>query len=340
MKKFLLYIAIFFASGTLITVSALTFVDNFIYSLSQTSAIETSSLEDETKIKDGEQIKLPEKEIEIQYSVDNKYYTYLKDSKIHINSLDDGKEVEVIQEDDPICYYNLLYDKNLIIYFTEEKNDYSSKLTLRTYEMSSQKKSEYNTFNVINFSKIKDMNMSPVINIIYINVETKSASATNNILYRIDLFNSMAQVKSGVIINRLLMLQQRDRIYYEDKNGNLYSSYGMVSLFRNPVDLIGLDYDDNLYYIDSESKKTIYKVKDNVLVDTIKLSDSDLVTTYSNNYGVYIVYPTYVINVAGEDPYKRIGKFSKYVTFEAIKGNVMYLRTSNNILIKSDLIEE
>ena len=80
--------------------------------------------------------------------------------------------------------------------------------------MSSQKKSEYNTFNVINFSKIKDMNMSPVINIIYINVETKSASATNNILYRIDLFNSMAQVKSGVIINRLLMLQQRDRIYY------------------------------------------------------------------------------------------------------------------------------
>ena len=340
MKKFLLYIAIFFASGTLITVTTLTFVDNFIYSLSQTSAIETSSLKDEEKLKDGEQIKLPEKDVNVQYSVDNKYYTYLKDSKIYINSLEDGKEVEVLQEDDPICYYNLLYDKNLIIYFTEEKNQYSSRLTLRTYEMSSKKKNEYNTFNVNYFSKIKDMNMSPVINIIYINVETKSANATNNILYRIDLFNSMSQVKSGILINKLLMLQQRDRIYYEDKNGNLYSSIGRVSLFRNPVDLIGLDYDDNLYYLDSENKKTVYKVKDNVLVDTIKLSDSDLVTTYSNNYGVYLVYPTYVINVAGDDPYKRIGKFSKYVTFEAIKGNVMYLRTSNNILIQTYLIEE
>ena len=338
MKKVLLYMAVFFAIGTLITVTALTFVDSFIYSLSQTSAIETSDAKDTTLSSGEVKIELPDNEI--QYSFDNKYYTYLKDNKVYINSLEDGKEVDVIEESDPICYYNLLYDKNLLIYFTQQKNGSLSKLTLKTYELSNKKKNEYNTFNVSNFSKIKDMNMSPVINIIYINVETKSGGYTNNILYRIDLFNSMAQVRSGVIINKLIMLQQKDRIYYEDSKSNIYYSGGRLSLFTSNVDMIGIDYDDNLYFIDTKTKNKVYKVNNNRIVDTIELSDSDLVTTYSNNYGVYLVYPTYVLNVSAEDPYKRIGRFSKYVKFEAIKGNEMYLRTSNNILIKTNLNDD
>ena len=104
--------------------------------------------------------------------------------------------------------------------------------------------------------------------------------------------------------------------------------------------MIGIDYDDNLYFIDTKTKNKVYKVNNNRIVDTIELSDSDLVTTYSNNYGVYLVYPTYVLNVSAEDPYKRIGRFSKYVKFEAIKGNEMYLRTSNNILIKTNLNDD
>lgn len=341
MKKVLLYLALFFATGTLITVTALTFVDNFIFSLSQTSSIETTNATlNLVQLKDGKRIELPTDGTDIQYSFDNKYYTYLKDSKIYINSLKDGENVDIIEEEKPICYYNLLYDKNLIMYFTEEKLQNSSRIVLKTYEIANKKKNEYNKFNVNNFSRIKDMNMSPVINIIYINVETKTKNATNNILYRIDLFNSMSQVKSGVIINKLLMLQQRDRIYYEDNKSNIYSSFGYVNLFKSDVDMIGIDYDDNLYFIDKASKKKVYKVNNNIITKTIELSDSDLVTTYSNNYGVYLVYPTYVINVAGDDPYKRIGKFSKYVKFEAIKGNKMYVKTSDNVLIQTDLSED
>lgn len=339
MRKILLYLALFFASGTMIAVVALTFVDNFIYSIGQTSAITTSESSKNT-IKDGTKVVLPSDVGEIQYSFDNKYYTYLKDSKIYINSIKNGENVDIIEEENPICYYNLLYDKNLIMYFTEEKKNNSSRLVLKTYEIANKKKNEYNKFNVNNFSRIKDMNMSPIINIIYINVETKSSTYTNNVLYRIDLFNSMSQVKSGVVIDKLIMLQHKDRIYYENDKGNVYSSYGYVGLFKNSVDMIGLDYDDNLYFIDSEEKKTVYKVSNNKIIDTIKLSDSDLVRTYSNNYGVYLVYPTYVMNVAGEDPYKRIGKYSKYVKFEAIKGNIMYLRTSNNVLVSTELNEE
>lgn len=340
MKKVLLYLAIFFAIGTLIAIVALTLVDNFLYSLGQSSAIDTAQSQSNiSTLQSGVKITLPDDVEEIQYSFDNKYYTYLKDGKIYINDLKDGKNIDIIEEEEPICYYNLLYDKNLIMYFTEEKLETSSKLLLNTYEIANKKKNEYNKFTVKNFSRIKDMNMSPIINIIYINVETKTTKSTNNILYRIDLFNSMSQVKSGVMIEKLIMLQQKDRIYYENSKSNIYYSGGLLSLFKTEVDMIGLDYDDNLYFVDKETKTKVYKVSSNKIVDTIELSDSDLVTTYSNNYGVYLVYPTYVINVAGEDPYKRIGKYSKYVKFEAIKDNIMYLRTSNNILIKTELLE-
>ncbi len=340
MKKVLIYLAIFLATGTLITIVALNLVDNFIYSLGQTSAF-SSTTSSTSEIKSNVKITLPQNEdANIQYSYNNKYYTYQQDGKIYINTLSDGKNVDIIEEEETICYYNLLYDKNMIIYFTESQNTTTStKLVLNTYEIDTQRKSEYNNFNVNNFSRIKDMNMSPIINIIYINIETKSGNYTNNILYKIDLFNSMSQVRSGIIIDKLIMRQQKDRIYYEDNKSNIYYSGGIMKIFKNDVDLIGIDSDDNLYFMEQENKQIVYKVTDNEITDTIELSDSDVITTYCNNEGVYVIYPTYVVNVAGKNPYKRIGKMSKYVEFEAIKNNIMYLRTSNNLLISTELVE-
>ena len=75
------------------------------------------------------------------------------------------------------------------------------------------------------------------------------------------------------------------------------------------------------------------------IIDTIYLSDTDIVATY-NEYGdVYLIYPTYILNITGENPYKRVAKLSKYVTFEAIKDDVVYLRTSNNKIVTTTLLE-
>ncbi len=340
MRKVITWIVIFIAVGTLITIAGLTLVENFIYSLDQTSSIMTGTSNTQSELKKNASIVLPEN-TEIQYSYNNKYYTYLENGKIYINSLENGENVDIIEEESPICYFNLLYDKNMIIYFTSTENtNISTRLALNTYEIDTKRKSEYNKFNVNNFSRIKDMHMSPIINIIYINVETKSATYTNNIIYRVDLFNSMAQVRSGVIVENLIMLQQRDRIYYQDTKSNVYYSGGYLNLFKNDVDLIGIDEDDNLYFMEKEQKQIIYKVSSNKIIDTIELSDTDVITTYCNNYGVYVIYPTYVVDISADNPYKRVGKFSKYVKFEAIKGNTMYLRTVNNNLVTTKLIEE
>ena len=95
----------------------------------------------------------------------------------------------------------------------------------------------------------------------------------------------------------------------------------------------------NCENLELETKDKVYVVSGSRLVDTIYLSDSDLVTTY-NEYGdVYLIYPTYILNITGKNPYKRIAKLSKYVTFEAIKGDTVYLRTSNNKIITTKLLD-
>lgn len=338
MKKILIHLFIFTSIGVLFTMICLTFADNFIYSINNSSII----IEGSDKLKDlssSKNIELTEDSTQVQYAYNNKYYLYLKDGKIFINNTDKKELVDTIEDDDPICFYNLLYDKNLIIYFTQKKVGNNSKLTIKTYEISSKNKMEYNEFTVNNFSRIKELEGSPVINVKYINVETKSGTKINNVIYRVDLFNNMAPVISGKIITKLTMLKQKDRLYYEDNKGDIYYSGGKLNIFKEKVHLIGTDLDDNIYFISQEKKDKVYKVSNNKIIDTIELSDTDVVTWYSDNTNVYLIYPTYIINVSSEDPYNRLIRLSNYVTFEAIKTNKVYLRSNNNIIVIRQLSE-
>jgi hypothetical protein len=133
------------------------------------------------------------------------------------------------------------------------------------------------------------------------------------------------------------MLQKVDKVYYEDEDYNIYSSSSYWSMFRIDVEMIGIDQNDYLYFIDKDTYSTVYVVSNSNIIDTIKLNDTGVVKTYTNNIGVYIVYKNYVINVASETPYKRIGRLSEYVEFEAIKGDTMYLKTKDNILVTSKI---
>ena len=345
MKKVLTVLAIYLVIGIVISLGLLFFAENYIVALNQTSTFDSKEQKNEDMrdvLSVANKVTVPDDEYNVQYSHDNKYYTYLKDSKIYINSIEDGTNVTTIEdtETDGICFYELLYDKNMIIYFTEDKGSASSTIRLKTYNIDTEKTGIYNKFVIYNFSKIKQMHMSPVINIIYINVEVKSKTATSNTIYSINLFNSMGIVKSGVQIEDFRMLQYTDNVYYKYANGNIYYNSSLLSIFGEKVDMIGLDSNDNMYFYGKESKNKVYKVKGTRLLKTIKLSDSDVIKTYSNNENVYVVYPTYVICVSGDNPYFRVSRMTKYVDFVAVKGNKIYLKTANNILTLSDLIGE
>jgi len=326
------------AFGVLFTMICLTFADNFVYSLNNSSVISQNS-DSLKEVSLKENIKIDSESTLVQYSFDNKYYTYLKDGKIYIYNTEKKELIETIEEDYPICFSNLLYDKNLIVYFTQKKTGTSSKLTLKTYEISSKSIKQEEDYTINNFNKIKQFEGSPAINIIYINIETKTGVKENNIIYRIDLFKGMSQVVSGKIITRLSMLKQKDRLYYEDSKGDIYYSGGTLNIFKEDVHLIGTDLDDNIYFISAKNKNKVYKVQNNKIIDTIQLSDTDIVSWYSDNTNVYLIYPTYIINVASENFNKRLVKLSNYVTFESIKGNTVYLKTSDNTIITRELLK-
>lgn len=342
MKKILVYLLVFIAIGTLITVVSLSLVDDFLYSMSQSSAFIAQEVnkKNNSSIISSNKISIEEGATSLQYTYNNKYYAYLKDSKVYINNVKDGSNYSVIEEDEAICYYNLLYDKNLIIYITaKETSSTNTRLVINTYDIESKRKNTYNKFNITNFVSVKEMNMSPIINIIYINIETQSGTKEKNSIYRVDLFNSMSQVKYGTVFEKMIMLQHKDRVYYQDTNNNIYWGSTKLYIFDTDVNMIGIDLDDNLYFL-SVDNKYVYKVKNNKIVNTIELSDTDIVTTYTNNIGTYIVYPTYIIEVSASDPYRRIARLTKYVKFEAIKGDTLYLKTADNRLIITELIPE
>ena len=327
-KKLFINLAIYWAIGTIVTVVALYLVERYIISLSGADVNESKK---DNKEKGVKTINISKNAKDIQYSYDNKYYTYLFDSKVYIGSLESGEIIDTIEESNPICYFDLLYDKNLILYFTKINNGTSATLKLTTYDIGTKRKIEYNTFTVKNFSKIKNMDMSPVINMIYINVEQKSGNSINNIIYKINLFNTMSQIKSGLIVDRMIMLQQTDRVYYEDSNSNIYYSNSKLGIFKEKVNMIGIDTEDILYFISQDNSK-VYKVKNNKITDTIELKDKDVKSTYYNNERVFVVYYDYVIEVSSDKPLESVGKIPNNVSFEAIKSDKMYVRVDDDTI--------
>lgn len=327
-KKLFINLAIYWAIGTIVTVVALYLVERYVISLSGADVNESKK---ENKEKGVKTINISKNAKDIQYSYDNKYYTYLFDSKVYIGSLESGEIVDTIEESNPICYFDLLYDKNLILYFTKTDNGTSATLKLTTYDIGTKRKIEYNTFTVKNFSRIKNMDMSPVINMIYINVEQKTGNSTNNIIYKINLFNTMSQIKSGLIVDRMIMLQQTDRVYYEDSNSNIYYSNSKLGIFKEKVNMIGIDTEDVLYFISQDNSK-VYKVKNNKITDTIELKDKDVKSTYYNNERVFVIYSDYVIEVSSDKPLENVGKIPNNVSFEAIKSDKMYVRVDDDTI--------
>ena len=65
------------------------------------------------------------------------------------------------------------------------------------------------------------------------------------------------------------------------------------------------------------------------------LTDSDLISYYSNNGKVYLIYPTYIMDVSSNNKYQRIYKLTNDVSFVSIVNDIIYLKSKNkNIMWK------
>ncbi|MEG1705802.1 MAG: hypothetical protein RR290_04440, partial [Clostridia bacterium] len=76
----------------------------------------------------------------------------------------------------------------------------------------------------------------------------------------------------------------------------------------------------------------------NKIIEKIELTDTDVINWYSDNTNVYLIYPTYILNISSKSPYKRLAKLSEFVAFETIKENTLYLRTKDNLIVSTKLL--
>ena len=342
-KSLLLKLFICIVISSFVSIILFSYVDRFIYNLEHSNSLEVPiyGLQKEKDILTG--VKIDSSMSSIQYSYNAKYFTYLKDGKIYINDLAKGEQTAVIESQNPICYYHLLYDKNLIFYVTKADGAYSTTLKIWTYEFTSKNTSEYNEFNFYGFVRVKDMEYSPVVNLIYLSIERNQNGYIDNVVYKIDLFNNMYRYAYDMIINKMVMLKKLDRIYFQEDDGTIYYQGYPLRIFNEGVELFGLDYNDDVYLINDDRNK-IYVLDGRTISRTIELptpkegeEESQLISWYSNNTDVYLIYSDYICCISSDKPLEKIAKMSDYMTFVAIKGNKLLLKTSDNRIITTKI---
>ena len=113
MKKFLVRLFVCVVVGTLITFGTLKLVDGYLYKITQSSYLEvdTYRTSGEVELKSEDIITIPENATQLQFSYNNKYYAYLEDGSLHINTIEDIKEY--IENHFNPDYFVQSYDKQL-----------------------------------------------------------------------------------------------------------------------------------------------------------------------------------------------------------------------------------
>ena len=342
-KSFLIKLFICIVISAFVCILIFSYLDRFIYNLEHSNSLEVPiyGLQKSKDVVKG--VKIDSSMSSVQYSYNAKYYTYLKDGKIYINDLATGEQSAVIEAQTPICYYTLLYDKNLIFYVTKADGAYATTLKIWTYEFSSKKTAEYNEFNFYGFVRVKDIEYSPVVNIIYLSVERNQNGYVDNVVYKIDLFNNMYRYAYDMVINKMVMLKKLDRIYFQEDDGTIYYQGYPLRIFNEAVELIGLDYNDDVYLINANRNK-IYVLDGRTISRTFDIpvqkegeETNRLITWYSNCTDVYLIYSDYILCISSDKPLDKVKKMSDYMTFVAIKGNTLLLKTSDNRVVTTKL---
>ena len=340
-KKYIIIIMIFILIGLIITTTILIIINDIIDKVNNSSAIISTSVSKtnyEYDINESLKVlKIPSSSSNHHITYDNKYSVYFKDNDIQIMDIsnNDNKYTNISDKNE-IIYFDLAYKSNKVIYLTKESNSFGNEIILKIYDIPSKTIKEYNKLIIDNFSNILNLEFNLDKGYVYINIENKTLTSINNIMYKLNLNDLRNEIISEKLINKILLLKNSNDIYYSDIENNIYDKNNdIVDIFNVKVEIIGSDKDDNIYYLDKTNNSKIFKVNNNIVIEEIMLTDSDLTSYYSDKNKVYLIYPTYVMDISSNNKYERIFKLSSDLSFISIINNIIYLKSNNgNILFK------
>ena len=332
-KKLLPIFLLFIIIGIVITCSILIIINDVINKVNNSSAIVSNSISKTNYEYDINEslnvININNDSNNYKITYDNKYIVYVKDNYLEIMDIDNNENNmihEKVKNENEIIYFTLDDKSNNIIYVTKHK-DKDKIFTINVYNIDDKSNKEYNEIKIDNFSKVKQLVPNLKENVIYVNFETKTLTTINNVLYKIEV--DSFKIITDKLIDNMTLVNDKD-IYYIDNVNNIYLNDKKLALSEDIIEIIGVDKENNIYFL---TNSKVYKVKDDKITETIMLTDSDLVSYYNNDGKVYLIYPTYIIDITSKNKYERIYKLTNDVSFISIINDTIYLKSKSGSIM-------
>lgn len=219
------------------------------YFLTGLTTIRTEKVFAENKMSRKIEITVPSDAKEIKSSYDGKYISYLEGNGLFITDTATSKVVKKIKIDGKnIDYYTWLTDRNRILYLNKTGYGKEKQINLEAYDADNKLNNTVNkTIYAPDKSVVSDLTLSPLTNMIYINVNSIDQSK----LYQINIMGEIKRIYLPVKkIVKMYETQRNDNLIYESPNNIIHIIKDGKKdhyLSTKKYSLIGIDKSDNVY---------------------------------------------------------------------------------------------
>ncbi|QSZ27975.1 hypothetical protein ACETAC_03655 [Aceticella autotrophica] len=222
------------------------------YFLTDSAMIQSKKILITDEMVDNIKVKVPPNANDIMPSFDGKYLSYILNNNLIIVNTKTSKTVKSIYIDGKnIDSYKWLNDRNRILYLNKEETKRGEELNIEAYDVDNE---QQNTVNKTIYYQYKgyvsDITLSPLTNVIYINVSSKN-NLEKDRLYQIDIMGEIKKIQLPV--NKIIKMyetQKTDNLIYESSNNIVHiikegKKDNYIS--SEKYSLIGIDSNDNIY---------------------------------------------------------------------------------------------
>ncbi|KEH93529.1 hypothetical protein [Clostridium botulinum] len=258
-----------------VQIAVLYYVDTYLFSTENVSSkIVSTKVEDNKKNRKSDiNIEVPENAERKALSCDGQYLAYIENDRLKIVDTYSGDEENIeLQQGLHMSFYKWAPDRNILLIAASKKSEEKSKFIFYSYdaekgekEKLQNKNGEETCFAAPRGTEVKDIELSPFTNMIYIK---SGLAGGKSELHKINIMQKLNKVETKIdMIGDIKIIPNDDSIAYESVNQNKVYITGC----QNPIKVDGVDkvclvdVDDNdiIYVgeIETSSEQETFKIK-------------------------------------------------------------------------------
>ncbi len=203
---------------------------NYVY-LPNRGQFRTTMFEIEPKAVKNRSIKLPEGASDISISYDGLFAAYRLGEKLEITDIDSKKTVKKLEPaGGEFTYFRWLPDREMLIYAEKEPEGKSGRIRISTYDVVPELERSYpDVKNLPEGSRVIDIELSPLTNIVYPMIKTSDTRAR---IYKFDIMDNLKLIfktdlttiiKETMYTDKLIYQPAGERIRIMDGKSSKYS---------------------------------------------------------------------------------------------------------------------